>query len=166
MIHNVHFSQYLPPTNFHTIPSTNITWTAGAVTGTIAQHKAAAAETIVCTIPIEIPSNAVALQGAKLTSIEIDYQLGIADATSVTAVLNKVTRGADLAVAVVSAVTQTQSPTAALSKVFDKHKLIITLTTPEWVLNTVYYLMQLTFVCPATTTLDLLGAVANFTFRA
>jgi hypothetical protein len=166
MIHNTHMSQFIPCTNFHTIPSTNITWTAGAVAGTISQHKAAAAETIVCTIPIEIPSNSIPLNGAKLASVEIDYQLGVADATSVTAVINKVTRGADLAVAVVAAQTFTQSPTAALSKVFDKHRLVLTITTPAWIDNDEYYLVQLTFVCPATTTLDLLGAVANFTYRA
>jgi len=165
MIHNTHFAQYIAPTDFHLVVGT---WTmaAGAVAGTVALHKAAAAETTVVTIPITVPSNSIALQGAKLASIEIDYEILIADCTTVTTVLNKVTRGVDLSVAVVAAVTQTQSPTAALSKVTDQHKLVVTLTTPAFILNTEYYLLQMTLVCPGTTTLDFLGAVANFTFKA
>ena len=165
MINNTHMSQYIPPTKFHYVTGT---WTqaAGQVAGTIAVHKAATAETAVVTIPIEIPGNSVALQGAKLLSIEVDYEILVADLTSITAVLNKVTRGADLAVATVAAVTQTQVPTAALAKVTDQHKLVVTLTTPEWDLSTTYYLLQLTCVAPASTTLDFLAAVANFTFRA
>jgi hypothetical protein len=165
MIHNTKMAQYISPLNFHVVVGT---WTqaAGQVAGTICLHKAANAETTVVTIPIECPSNAVGLNGAKLTSIEVDLEVLIADCTSVTAVLNKVARGADLAVAVVSAPTFTQSPTAALVKVVDQHKLVITLDTPAWIANTEYYLLKLTLVCPATTTLDFLAAVANFTFRA
>jgi hypothetical protein len=165
MIHNTHFAQYVSPLNFHVVVGT---WTqaAGAVAGTIALHKAAAAETTVVTIPIECPSNSIALNGAKLTSIEVDFEILIADCTSVTAVLNKISRGADLAVAVVTAPTFTQSPTAALVKVTDQHKLVITLDTPVWIANTEYFLLKLTLVCPGTTTLDFLAAVANFTFRA
>jgi hypothetical protein len=117
------------------------------------------------TIPLSVFSNSVALQGAKVTSIEVDYEITVADLTSITAVLNKVTRGADLAVAVVASVAFSQSPTAALAKVADQHKLIITPTTPFWVSNNEYYLLQLTCVAPATTVLDFLGAFVNYTFR-
>jgi hypothetical protein len=164
MINNTHVSQFISPTD---IVGVTGTWTevAGQVAGTICKHKAAAAETTVVTIPITVPSNSVALQGAKLTSIEVDYEVLVADCTSITATLNKVTRGADLAVAVVTAVTFTQSPTAALSKVTDQHKLVVSLTTPAWVGNGEYYLLQLSCVCAATTQLDFLGAVANYTLR-
>jgi hypothetical protein len=164
MINNTHMSNYIPPSDFFCVTGT---WTevAGAVTGTICKHKAANAETAVVTIPIQLPGNSVNLQGAKLVSVEVDFEVLIADLTSIAVVLNKVTRGADLAVAVVSAVTQTCSPTAALAKVVDQHKLVVTLTTPEWVDNDVYYLLQLSCVAPGTTTLDFLAAVANFTLR-
>jgi hypothetical protein len=164
MIHNTHVAQYIPPTNFHCVTGT---WTqaAGAVAGTIAFHKAAAAETAVVTIPIEIPSNSVGLQGSKLVSIEVDYQVLVADLTSITTVLNKVTRGAEGAVAVVTTPAVTQTPTAANAKVTNKHKLVVTLTTPEWADQNTYYLLQLSCVAPATTTLDFLAAVANFTAR-
>jgi hypothetical protein len=81
-------------------------------------------------------------------------------------VLNKVTRGADTAVAVVAAVAQTMNLVAATTAAtVDQHKMIVTLTTPAWIDNDEYYLLQLSFVAAANTTLDVLGAVANFTLR-
>ena len=165
MINNTHAVQYIPPGEFWITAAPNITDIAGAVAGTISRHKAAAAETIVVTIPIAMMANSVALQGAKVTSIEVDFETTIADLTSITAVLNKVTRGADLAVATVAAVTFTQTPTAALAKVFDQHKLVITPTVPFWTSNDSYYLLQLTCVCPATSVMDFLAAFVNYTFR-
>jgi len=165
MVNNTHMAQYIPPTDFVCVTGT---WTevAGQVAGTICKHKAATAETAVVTIPVQLPGNSVALQGSKLVSIEVDLEVLVADLTSITVTLNKVTRGADLAVATVAAVTQTQTPSAALLKVADQHKLVVTLTTPEWVNpSTTYYLLQLSCVAPASTTLDFLAAMANFTLR-
>ncbi len=157
-------SQFIPPGAMHFKTGT---WTdaAGAVAGTIAKHKAATAETAVVTVPIMSPSNSNAAynKGCYLQSIEIDYEILIADLTSLTAVLHKVVRGADTAVAVVSSPAFTQAPTAANSKVTDQHRLILTITTPEWIDDDAYWLAELTMVAPATTTIDVLGAVAQFT---
>jgi hypothetical protein len=165
MINNVHFSQYISPLNFHIVTGT---WTqvAGQVAGTICLHKAAAAETSVVTVPVEAPSNSIALQGSKLLSVEIDFEVLVADLTSITATIKKISRGIEGAVAVATAVTFTQSPTAALAKAVEQHKLVLTLDTPAWIDNDEYYLVQLSCVAPATTTLDFLAAVANFVFRA
>jgi hypothetical protein len=157
-------SQYIPHTLMQAVTGT---WTtiAGQVVGTIVKHKAATAETSVITIPIMLPSNSVAQKGAYLKSVEIDYEILVADLTTLTPVVNLVTRGIDLAVAVVAAQTFTQSPTLALSCVTDQHKLVLTITTPIWILNTQYVLVQLTAVAPATAQIDLLCAVANWTLR-
>jgi creatinine amidohydrolase/Fe(II)-dependent formamide hydrolase-like protein len=166
MMNNTHFAQWIPPTAIHYVTGT---WTdaAGAVTGTIAKHKAATAETVVVTVPVVIPSNSVALQGAKLTSIEVDYELLLAAATSVTAVLHKIVRGADTAVAVASHPAITQDLTAATDAASeDQHRLTVTLTTPVWIDNDDYYLLELSFVCGDTVTVDVLSAVVNYTFRA
>jgi uncharacterized membrane protein YGL010W len=165
MIHNTKFAQYLAPTSFHYAIGV---WTqvAGQVANTVVMHKSAVAETAVITIPVSVFSNSVPLNGSKLMSVEIDYEVQVADLTSITATIWKVTRGVEGAVAVPAAVTFTQSPTTALAKAVEQHKLVLTLTTPAWVANTEYYLVQLSCVAPATTTLDILGAVANFTFRA
>lgn len=164
-VHDTHMSQFIPPTSMHCVTGT---WTiaAGVVAGTIAKHKAANAETSVVNIPIAIPSNSVAQKGAYLKSIEVDYECLLAAATSVTATLNLVTRGADGAVAVVSAPAITQDLTAATDAADeDQHKLTVTLTTPAWIDNDEYYLLKLAFVCGGTVTIDLLGAVVNFTLR-
>ncbi len=164
-VHDTHMSQYIPPTLFHPVTGT-FTWVAGDVAGTIAMNRAAADQTSVITIPIMIPSNSVALKGARLESIEVDYENNAAEATSLTWTLNKVTRGADTAVAVVSAVTKTDAIAAADSHSVDQHKQVITLTTPEWVDNDVYYLLELSIVAGAGgATEKFLGAVANYTLR-
>ena len=164
-VHDTAMSQFIPPTTFHCVTGT---WTeaAGNVAGTIVRQKAAAAETAVVNVPIIIPSNSVAQKGAYLKSIEIDYEILTAAATSITAAVNKVTRGADGAVAVVAAQTATQDLTAATDAAdVDQHKLTVTITTPIWVDNDEYVLVELSCVCATTTVLEFLGAVANYTLR-
>ncbi len=167
MIHNTHVSQFIPPTLFHCVTGT---WTevAGQVTDTICKHVAATDEVATVNIPITIPSNSIGLQGAKLASIEIDYEILVAACDAVTAVVNKVTRGADGAVAVVAAqdfTYDTGHDAAAERYDVDQHKMTLTLDTPLWIDNDVYVLVELTFDKAATTTVDLLAAVANFTLR-
>jgi hypothetical protein len=160
--HNTHMSQYIPPTLFHCVTGT---WAlaAGQVAGTIVKVKTAGAETSVVNIPIVIPSNSVALQGAKLKSIEVDYEILTAAATSITATLSKVTRGADTAVAVVTEPAITQDLAAATDAAdVDQHKLTVTLTTPVFIDNDEYFLLELSCVCALTTDLEFLGAVANY----
>ena len=167
MIHNTSFSQYIPPQDFHALAVTNLTVAAGQVAGTICIHKAAAAETITLNVPLVLPSNSNALNGSKLVSVELDYEILVAACTSVTLSIVKVARGLDTAVAVVSAPAGTQLLLpASTAATVNKHKDKFTLTTPEWVLNTSYYFLKALFVCPGTTTLDILAAVANYTFRA
>ena len=164
-VHDTAMAQFIAPTLFHIVTGT---WTqaAGQVSGTICMHKAATAETANVNIPIMIPSNSVGLKGAYLKSIEVDYEILVAACTSVTATLNKVVRGVDTAVAVVSAPAITQDLAAAVAAAtVDQHKLTVTLTTPVWIANTEYYLLKLAMVAAATTTIDLLGAVVNFTER-
>lgn len=165
-IHDTSFSQYIPPNLAHCVTGT---WTdiAGQVTGTIVRHCAAAAQTTTINFPIVVPSNSAALKGVKLASVEIDYELIGAAATSVTISLNKVTRGADTAVAVVSAVTGTQLLTpASTAATLDQHKDKFTVTTPAYIDNDEYYLLKIVVVQAAATQIDLLGIVANYTFRA
>ena len=164
-LHDTHMSQYVPPTAFHYVTGTWVS-DAGNVAGTIVQQKSAAAQTAVVNIPLVVPSNSVALKGSKIASVEIDYEILTAAATSITASMNKVTRGADGAVAVVAAVTVTQDLTAATDAAdVDQHKLIVTVTTPVWIDNDEELLLVLTCVCAATTVLEFLGAVVNFTER-
>jgi hypothetical protein len=164
-VHDTAMSEMIACVNMHYVTGT---WTmaAGSVSGTIAMAKAAAAETVVINIPIEIPSNSVTLKGCYLKSIEIDYEIGTLACTSVTATQNKVTRGADTVGLTVAAVTVTQDLAAGVAAATAaKHKLTVTLTTPVWIANTEYHLLVLTVVAAATSVFKMNSAVANFTMR-
>jgi len=163
-VYDTHMSQFIPPTLFHTAGGT---WTsvAGAVTGTIARNIAAADQTVLVNIPVVIPSNSSGLKGGYLKSIEIDYEITEADCDALTAVINKVTRGAEGAVAVVAAQTFTQTPTTAVALAVDQHRLVLTLATPIWIDNDVYVLVEVTVNQALTTVVQFLAAVANFDLR-
>jgi hypothetical protein len=151
MVNDTAMSQFIPPTLVHFSTGT-ITTVAGTVAGTIARNRAAADQTTLITVPVLIPSNSVALKGSWPTTI--------------TAKINKITRGVDGAVAVVAAQAFTQSPTAANSKTVDQHKLVLTITAPFWILNTEYVLVELAVAAGAGgNTMHVLGAVANFNER-
>ena len=164
-VHNVHMSQYIPPTAMHCVTGT-YTNVAGQVVDTVCVHRAANAATGVVNIPIILPSSTTGQQGAMLNSIEVDYELLVAVAVSVTAVLNKVTRGADTVVASVAVPTITQDLAAGVAAVVqDQHKLTVTVTTPAWTDDDEYYLLEMSFECGAAVTIDVLAAVANYTLR-
>ncbi len=164
-VHDTAMSTYIAPTLWHFATGT-FTQVAGQVAGTVCVHRAAANETSVVTIPIMLPSNSVAGKGAYLKSIEVDYEVLAAEPTSITWTLNKVTRGIEGAVAVVAAVTKTNTVADAAAKTVDQHKQVITITTPAWIDNDEYYLLQASIVAGAgNTTEDFLAAVANWTLR-
>jgi hypothetical protein len=168
-VHDTHMSQYIPPNAFHFVGGGTITDAAGQVTDTTCKHMAAiggGGGTQTVNIPIMIPSNSSALKGSYLKSFEVDYEVLIAACNSVTAVLHKIVRGADGAVAVESEPAITQDLTAATDAAdVDQHKLTVTLTTPAWIDNDEYYLLEMQMAAAATTTIDYLGAVVNYTVR-
>jgi len=165
--HDTAMSQYIPPTLVHAVTGA-WTWTAGAVTGTIAKRVAATDETTVINIPIIIPSNSIAEKGARLTSIEVDFEILTAACDAVDALVNLVERGLDTAVAVVTAQAfsyDTGHDTAAERYAVEQHRMTLTLTTPIWLTNNQYVLVEITANKAATTTIQVLSAVANYTLR-
>lgn len=164
-VHDTKVSQYIPPNLAHCVTGT---WTdiAGQVAGTIVRHKAAAAETTTINFPLVVPSNSDSQKGSLLKSVEVDYEVLVAAATSITLSIVKVVRGVDTAVAVVSAPAgaQTLAPATTAATV-DQHRDTFTLTTPAYIDNDEYYFLKIVAVCAATTQLDLLGAVVNITKR-
>ena len=165
-IKDTHMAQYIPPTAMHYVTGT---WTdaAGTVAGTICKHKAAGAVTSVINVPIMLPSNSIQQKGAYLKSVEFDYEELGAVVTSVTATMNKITRGADTAVAVVADVPVTQDLAAAVAAASqDQHKLTVTLTTPVWIDNDEEFMLVITQVAGAGgATTDVYGAVVNYDLK-
>lgn len=164
-VHDTHMQKYIPPTMFHAVTGT---WTnaAGNVAHTIVLQKAAGAETATVTIPLAVPGNSSAEKGAKIASVEVDYEILTAAATSITATVWKIARGADGAVAVATQVTATQDLTAATDAAdVDQHALTVTITTPEFIADDDYWFVELACVCAGTTVLEFLGAQVNYTAR-
>ena len=168
MVHDTHMSQYIPPTLMHFVTGT---WSmaAGVVAGTIVKKVDNANQTGVVNIPIIIPSNSSALKGSELVSVEIDYEVTTAAMTAVTAVVNKVTSGVDGAIAVVAAQTftyDTGHDTAGERLDVDQHKMTLTITTPFWIDNGEYVLVELSVDQAGDGGIfEILGAIANYTFR-
>jgi hypothetical protein len=164
-VHDTSMSQYIPPTMFHFSTGT-ITEIAGQTVGTIVEHRAAANQTTLITVPILILSNSSALKGSYLKSVEIDYEILTAEPTSLTWTINKVTRGADGADATVASQAYTASLSAATAKAVDEHKQVLTITTPFWIDNDEYVLVELALEAGAGgNTADFIGALANYTAR-
>ena len=165
-VHDTHMQRYVPPTVFSLVTGT---WThaAGNVAHTIVMQKAAAAETSTVTIPLTVPGNEIDLKGSMINSVEIDYEILTAAATSITATVWKIAAGVDGAVAVATQVTATQNLTAATDAAdVDQHRLTVTITTPEYIDDDDYWFVELACVCATTTVLEFLGAQVNYTFRA
>ena len=166
-VHNTSMIQYVSPFQMF---GTTATWVvaAGAVSGTLAYHADATDESATCSIPIPVPSNSKAQAGSYLKAIEVDYEVLIAACDAVSAVVNRVTRGANGAVAVVDTLAfsyDTGHDTAPERLTLDQHRMKLTLDTPLWLDEEEYIIVVLTFDKAATTTIDVLGAFAEFTVR-
>lgn len=170
-VHDTGFTQVIPPVAMF---GDTATWTLGAgqVSNSFVYKCDATDEVANVWIPIPIPSNSGvdaggnAVKGSKLKSIEIDYEIVTAACDSVTATIYKAKRGVEGAVVVMSTPTFTQSPTAANSKTADQHKLVLTLDTPVYIENDEYFFVKIAFDKAATSTVEILGAFANYNFRA
>jgi len=168
-VHDTHCSKFIPPTLFHVGAVGTWTQAAGAVAGTICQTVNDANQTSTVNIPIVIPSCSTPQTGSLLKSVEVDFTIRAGALTALTAVFNKITRGANLGVAVVAplAFTYDTGHDIAAERIdVDEHKMTLTLDEPIWLLNTEYCLVELTIdQAGATDVIDLLGAVANYTYR-
>jgi hypothetical protein len=95
---------------------------------------------------------------------------GAAALTALTAVVNKATRGGDAADATIAAqmfTYNTSHDTVGEWVDIDEHKMTLTITTPFWLDNDEYILVELTIDQAGDTgVVNLLGAIANYTFRA
>ena len=167
-VNDTHTCYYIPPTLAHRVTGT---WSnaAGQVADTIVESVNDANQTSKLTIPIVVPSNSSDAKGFKLTSIEIDYEVTGAALEEVTAVVNKVTRGAEGAVAVVAAQAfsyDTGHDAANERNTQDEHVMTLTLTTPVWVEDDHVIQVQLTNVAGAGGgVFDFIGMRANYTYR-
>jgi hypothetical protein len=168
MFNDTHMHKWHSPARSHAITGT---WTAaaGAIGNTIVYKKTANAETSIITVPIELPMNDGPAKGAYLVSVDVYYELLSAVATTVDALIYKITLPANTA-AIGTAESlafsyDTGSDTAGERNTQDQHTMTLTLTTPVWVEDDHVIQVQITFVCGGTVVVDWIGARANYTYR-
>ncbi|HMN59878.1 MAG TPA: hypothetical protein PJ988_05910 [Anaerolinea sp.] len=160
------FAQFIP-TNL--IIKTAGTWTPTLSANTIAEIRGAAGATFNLMIPVLIPSNAEALKGAKLVSIEVNYKIAVANMTSMgTVELEKMTISAAGVVTGVAAAVAVDGGhnSSVLRSAIGDHRLKVTLTTPVYIDNDEAYWLYMTASAPASTIFSLWGAIANYELRA
>ena len=166
-VNDTNMSQMIPPSDFEMSAGT---WAVSESSNLVGRAKNAADEAVTVLIPVRVPSNASALKGAKLESIDVWYAIGTAAADDFATVeLEKCTLGVDDVAPAGSAVTITQDAghdTAAERKAVDSdHCLTATLSSPAWVDDGDLYWLKLVIDCAATTVLTFYGARANYTLR-
>jgi hypothetical protein len=163
---NTHMSQWIPPVD---IQKSAGTWTPTLTSNALGDFRTRADAAFNLFVPIKVPGNSVALQGARLKSVELIYKIVTAACDSVTTVeLEKQSIAASTNVvsgAAVSITLNAAEDTDAERLAVASHRIIVTLDTPEWVDNDVFYTLYVTFDAAATTDFTLYGAIANFDLR-
>ena len=173
-VHDTGFTAWITPLQMF---GDTAAWTfgAGQVSNSLVYKADATDEVANLFIPITVWSNSAVdaggnpVKGSLLKSIEIDFEVLIAALDVLTPVIYKMKRGADGADVVVSTPAfsyDSGHDTAAERIDVDEHKMTLTLDTPAYVENDEYYWLKLPFDKAATSTVEVLGAFANFTFRA
>lgn len=173
MVHNTHFSQFVPP---NMIAASAGTWTLTVASNVWSNNRTAADAVFTLYIPLPIPSNSVALQGAKLQSVEIMYSVVTAAMDAVTSVkLFKDTFQATAAsgsgtlntAAEITAVTlDAGHDTDAERYAVDEHRAVLTVTTPIFIDNDEHYHVEVVCDAAATSVFKVFGAIVNYTLKA
>jgi len=165
-VHDTKMSKFIHPGDFEIAVGT---WVVAESSNVVSYDHTDGDEAVTVLIPIRIPSNSVALKGAKLASIDVGYLIGTAAADDFATVeLEKVTIGADNVAAAGEAVTTTEDSahdTAAERKAADDHTMTVNVTTPEFLDDGDCYWLKLVIDCAATTVLKFYGAIAHYTLR-
>ena len=166
-VHDENMAQFIHPGDFEMSAGT---WTMTESSNVVSYDRTAADAAVTVLVPIRIPSNAKALKGAKLTSIDVGYLIGTAAADDFATVeLEKVSINADDVAASGAAVDVTLDAahdSAAERKAADDHTMTITIDDPEFLDDGDCYWLKMVIDCAATTVLKFYGAVAHFTLRA
>ncbi len=165
-VHDEHMSKFIHPGDFEMSAGT---WTITEASSVVSNDREAADASVTVLVPIRVPSNSVALKGAKLTSIDIGYLIGTAAADDFATVeLEKTTIGADNVAAAgeAPAITpDTAHDSGAKRKAVDDHTMTITIDSPEFLDDGDCYWLKMIIDAAATTVLKFYGAVAHYTLR-
>ena len=145
------------------------TWTPTVSSDVVSDVRTGADAAFDVLIPIALPGSVIGLQGAKLVSIDVWYEIGTAAADDFATVeLDKVVLSPDGDAITGSnpAVTiDADHDTAAERLAVDEHKMNVALDTPVFIQDDEAWFLNLNIDAAATTVFTLTGAQANFTLR-
>lgn len=162
-VHDTHMSQFIPPA---AISKSAGTWTPSVASNIVKEARTAADAAFTLLVPIPIPSNASALKGAKLKSVDVFYKIGTAAADDFASVeLEKVGLAAAPSGEAVTITIDADHDTAAERKGMGDHMMTVAITTPTWLDDGDAYYLQLVVDAAATTIFTLFGARANYELR-
>ena len=146
------------------------TWTPTIGSNVVSMVRTQADASFTALIPLQVESNASALKGVKIKSVDVFYAIATAAADDFATVeLEKMTLGADDTAITGAAVTGTCDAghdSAAERKAVDTdHVLTFTITTPAWSDDGDAYVLELIVDCAATTVFTFFGARVNYDLR-
>ena len=165
-VHDTDMSQFISP---FACAYTAGTWTPTIGTNMVENVRTAADASFTILIPIEVPSNGVALKGSYLKSIDIYYSIATAAADAVAGLaVDKLTLAVDgtaVAGATVAVTQDTGHDTAAERIDIEDHTMTATITTPAWIDEDEHFVASLVVDAAAGTVFSFIGARANYTLR-
>lgn len=164
--HDTGMAYFVGPSN---IAKSAGTWTPTLVGNTVGDVRTAADANWNLFVPLNPPmSNAAALKGARIKSVELLYKVATAALDGVATVeIEKVSvsgAGVVTGVAVTATVNAAEDTTAKRLAVAD-HRVIVTITTPTWIDNDEAYYLYVTFDAALTSAFTLWGAIVNYDLR-
>ena len=165
-IHDVSMSQFVEAYSFFFNAGT---WTMTTAAQVLTMDRTAGDGAFWVGIPVPIPSNAVENRGSYLKSIEVMYSITVAACDAFGAiVVYKDTLAAtgtlNTAAEIVSTM-DTAHDAAAERLAVDEHRMVATLTTPEWIDTDAKFSAQIYVDCAAATVVKFFGALVNYTLR-
>lgn len=164
-VNDTKMSQFIPASM---IQKSAGTWTPTLSNNTIGDVRSAADASFNLFIPVLVPSNDVALKGARLLSVDVHFKIGTAacdDFATVEMEKMSISSAGAVTGAAVTTTLDTANDTAAERKAVADHFMTITLATPEWVDKDAVYWVYCAVDAAATSVFTLWGAKANFELR-
>jgi hypothetical protein len=164
-------SQFVPP---NAIGFSAGTWALTAASNVWSMDRTAANATFSVYVPVPIISNSVAFKGAYLVSIELMWATSVEVLDTVpTVAIYKDTIQASAAsgsgtLDTAAAVTTTEDAghdTDAERLAIDEHRMVVTLSTPEWIDNDAAFHLEVAFDAGLNGVVKVFGAICNFTMR-
>jgi hypothetical protein len=170
-VHDTAMSQFVPPNK---IGFSAGTWALAVSSNVWSMDRTAANATFTLFVPVPVPSNSVALKGAYLVSIELMYAVSVEVMDAVDAVaifkdtLAAVAASGSGSINTAASVTVTVDAghdTDAERLAIDEHRMVVTLSTPEWIDNDAAFHLEVDFDGGANGVVKVFGAICNYTMR-